>query len=108
MIQRLAPEHLPLEHTSKIACGGVERILHRGLSCRIKTGVRLEFKAGHIAVRDAAWHDPLEVAEVGSDVERESMRGHALRDMHPNRRNLLFENAAASHRPHTGSLGDAL
>ena len=40
-------------------------------------GVGLQFEAGDAAIGDAAGNDPLEVAQIGRDVQREAVRGDA-------------------------------
>ena len=69
---------------------------------------RLELQRGDRAVGDAAGDDPVEVAEVGGDVEREAVRGDGLRDMDADGGDLLFANAAAGQGPDAGEFADAL
>ena len=47
-------------------------------------------------VGDTTRDDPVEVAQVCGHVERESVRGDGLRNMHPDGGNLLFANASTS------------
>ncbi len=103
-VQRFAPEHLPLEDTAKVACGGVERVLER----RLARGAGLELEAGDLAVGDAARDDPIEVAKIGGDVESEAVRRDALRDMDADGGDFFLLNAASGNRPDAGSPGDAL
>ena len=81
-VEGAAGEHLAAEDAAEVAGGGVGCALHgwrgRGTSFQ---GWSLKFKAGDAAVADAAGDDPLEVAEVGGDVEREAVGGDALRDV---------------------------
>ena len=107
LLERVAPEHLALEDTAEVAGGGVAGGFHGGRR-RDCGGVGLEFEAGDLAVGDAAGDDPLEVAQVGGDVEREAVRGDALRDVDADGGDLLLRDAAAGDGPDAGELADAL
>jgi hypothetical protein len=104
LVEGFAPEHLALEDAAEVAGGGVERRLHGGLAA----GVGLELEAGDLTVVDAAGDDPFEVAEVGGDVERESVGGDALGDVDADGRDLLLADTASGDGPDAGELADAL
>src|SRR5271168_459073 len=71
-------------------------------------GIGFQFEAGYIAVRDAAGHNPLKITQISSDIHCKAMRGDPLRDMNPNRSNLLLAATAASHGPDAGQFADSL
>ena len=43
---------------------------------------------------NSARHDQVEVAKVGIDIQSKSVRSHGAGNMHPDRRNLFFDNSA--------------
>ena len=67
-----------------------------------------EVEAGHLPVGDAAGNNPLEIAEVGRDVEGEAMRSDTLRDMNADRGDLLLRYRAACKSPNASATADPL
>jgi prepilin-type processing-associated H-X9-DG protein len=97
-------EHLTLEGSAEVRGDTVGGLGERGWwSLR-----GLEFEGGDGAIRNAAGDDPVEVAEVGGDIEGESVGGHSLRDVNANGGNFLFADGAAGQSPDAGEFADAL
>src|ERR1700678_3914694 len=90
--------------------------IDRTLHTHFHSLVHFHLQAGHATVPNAAWHDPVIVAQIGSDVQGEAMRRNALRYMHANRRKLLLANLwpstigvlTAAKRPDSRALRNAL
>src|ERR1700692_4297222 len=84
LIDGFAPQHLALEDASEVACCRVKGLFHRWLAVR----VGFELQAGDLAINNSAGNDPFKVAEVCRYVKREAVRGDALRDLNPDRRDF--------------------
>jgi len=69
---------------------------------------RFDFEGGDGAVRDAARDDPVEVSEVGCDVEGEAVRGDGLRDVDADGGDLFLADGSSGQRPDSGELANAL
>ena len=95
---------MALEDAAKVSCSRVDRRLHRELAVRIG----FELQTGNFAIRNAAWNDPLEVAKVGGHIEREAVRGDALRDVDADGSDLLLLNTASGERPDACAFAYAL
>ena len=97
-------EHLALEDTAEVGGDAVRGLLERG--GRGLWG--LEFERGDGAVGDAAGDDPVEVAEVGGDVEGEAVRGDRLGNVDADGCDFFLADAAAGEGPDSGEFTDAL
>src|SRR6187402_1602250 len=106
LVQRLHLQDLAVKDVAKAAGDGVGRVLQRRPEGKLLGDLQLQ--AGDLAVGDAAGDDPLEVAEIRCDVEREAVRGNRLRDVDTDRGDLLLLYGRPGHRPNTGALADAL
>ncbi len=110
LVHRAARQHLSPKNSAEVLRHGVVGLIHG------RDGICLQLQAGHFAVGDAARDDPLEVAQVGRHVQREAMRGDALRDVDADGGDLLFVDAAdgiglhiwVNDGPDAGALRDAL
>ena len=67
-----------------------------------------EFERGHGAVGNATGNDPVEVTEVGGDVEREAVRGDGLGDVDADGCDLFLADIAACKGPNAGEFADTL
>ena len=75
---------------------------------RRRSARRFQFQRRYRPVGDAAGDDPVEVAQVGGDVQGEAVRGDALGDVDADGGDLLLANAAARQCPDAGEFADAL
>src|SRR5258708_7206074 len=98
-MQGFAPQHLAAEDAAEVAGDGVDGGFHGWLTVGGGIRVNLEFEGGDRAIGDAARDDPVEVAGVGGDGEREAVRGDALRDVDADGGYLLLGDASAGDGP---------
>ena len=104
IVEGVYREHLAVEDTAKVGGDAVRGLLERG-----GRGLEgLEFERGDGAVGDAAGDDPVEVADVGGDVEGEAVRGDRLGDVDADGGDLFLVYAAAGESPDAGEFADAL
>ncbi len=94
--QRFRMQHLPPEDASEV----LRRRIHRALPSSARLCRRLRLKTRHTLRADPARHDPRKIPQIRRHIQREAMRRNALRDMHPDRRDLLCRQRRRS-RPST-------
>ena len=91
---------------AEVASDGISHLLksRHGMN----RGIDFVLHAGYRAIRNSAWHDQVEVAQVGGHVQRKSMRGNATRDMHADCGDLLLRDGPSGQRPDSGAFRNSL